>query len=506
MDVNTIFQSEIIPNGTSLAGFSFIIKKHDIPAHVRFPSCVAHEHVRGTAIEKSGWRIFDKRYWPGDDEIAHLVFALKHEDFDLLCVKRILQALPKGKVETYVNSVPTGVYARKIWFLYEWLLETKLDLLDCPKCQTKPLLDQKNYFVSDGSYSKRHRITNNLLGTKLFCPVIRKTPALLEFIKLDLKKQVDHVIDKVSEKLIARAASFLLLADSKASFAIEGERVPINRVERWGKAVSQAGKFTLSPKEFIRLQKIIIKDTRFTKVGLRTEGVFLGECDSEGTPIPEFIGAKPDDLESLTGALVEADNAMNASELDPVLHAAAIAFGFVYLHPLEDGNGRIHRYLIHHVLAERGFSHPGIVFPVSSAMLHSIDLYRGILQKHSAPLMEFIEWGVTEKKNVRVLNNTRDLYSYFDCTEACEYLYSCVNETIKVDLPSELKYLKAHDQAFSSINNLLDMPDNSVKSLIVFIRQNGGVLSKKRRKNDFPALTDEEVSAIEALVKEAFAE
>ncbi|HIP51694.1 MAG TPA: hypothetical protein EYG94_06355 [Campylobacterales bacterium] len=31
-----------------------------------------------------------------------------------------------------------------------------------------------------------------------------------------------------------------------------------------------------------------------------------------------------------------------------------IAFSFVYIHPLEDGNGRIHRYLIHHVLAERG--------------------------------------------------------------------------------------------------------------------------------------------------------
>lgn len=32
-----------------------------------------------------------------------------------------------------------------------------------------------------------------------------------------------------------------------------------------------------------------------------------------------------------------------------MLTAATIAFGFVFIHPLSDGNGRIHRYLIHHV-------------------------------------------------------------------------------------------------------------------------------------------------------------
>ena len=40
-----------------------------------------------------------------------------------------------------------------------------------------------------------------------------------------------------------------------------------------------------------------------------------------------------------------------AQELDAVIAAAILAFGFVYIHPFEDGNGRIHRYLIHHVLA-----------------------------------------------------------------------------------------------------------------------------------------------------------
>lgn len=46
---------------------------------------------------------------------------------------------------------------------------------------------------------------------------------------------------------------------------------------------------------------------------------------------------------------------------------------FVYIYPFEDGNGRSHRYLIHHVLAARGFNPPGFMFPDSAAILEHID-------------------------------------------------------------------------------------------------------------------------------------
>ena len=64
-----------------------------------------------------------------------------------------------------------------------------------------------------------------------------------------------------------------------------------------------------------------------------------------------------------------------------MIAAAILAFGFVYIHPFEDGNGRIHRYLIHHVLAARGFNPPGVVFPVSAAILEQIDDYRRVLEE-----------------------------------------------------------------------------------------------------------------------------
>jgi Fic family protein len=95
---------------------------------------------------------------------------------------------------------------------------------------------------------------------------------------------------------------------------------------------------------------------RFTQAGLRSDGVFLGEQDNEGDPIPEFIGARSQDLQLLMQGLIAANERMREGELDSVLQAAATALGFVYIHPFQDGNGRLHRCLIHHVLAERKFA------------------------------------------------------------------------------------------------------------------------------------------------------
>ena len=143
----------------------------------------------------------------------------------------------------------------------------------------------------------------------------------------------------------------------------------------------------------------------------------------------------------------------------PLLKAAATAFGFVYIHPFQDGNGRMHRCLIHHVLAERKFTPPGMVFPVSSVMLDRIDDYRSTLQRHSGPLMPFIEWRPTPERNVEVLNATADLYRYFDCTEVAEFLYACVRRTVESDLPREIEYLRRHDEAIRRIMDTIEMPD-----------------------------------------------
>ena len=500
-----IFQEKTVPNGTRLAGWAALIHSLALWAPVRRPSWVSEQHVRGSHREEGAGTVFDKRYWPGDTFADHLTFALRHEDIDLLILKRIFEAVPQAEVEAIVRAAPTGIPARRAWYLYEILTGRTLDVEDAPGAVAIDLLNPDAYFTGKPLLSKRHRVRDNLLGTGRFCPVIRRTKALTEFLALDLAAKARETVGRTGAHLVARAASFMLLADSRASFEIEGERPPSNRLERWGRAVLQAGKNPLTLDEIIRLQRVLIEDTRFVRPGLRPDGVFLGERDHHGDPLPEFIGARPDNLDDLMGGLLEANNRMRDDGIDPVLKAAATAFGFVYVHPFQDGNGRMHRCLIHHVLAERKFTPPGMVFPVSSVMLDRMDDYRATLQAHSSPLMPFIEWRPTPERNVEVLNETADLYRYFDCTGEAEFLYACVRRTVEQDLPHEIDYLCRHDEATRRIMDAVEMPNRVAENLVMFIRQNNGTLSKRRREGEFKKLSDEEVTLIEGIVNDEFA-
>lgn len=499
-----IFQERTIPRTTRLAGWSALVRDFGVSAPVRRPSCVSQQHISGSRREERGWIIFDKRYGPGDTLAGQLTFALRHEDIDLLVLKRLFDAVPKPELEAFVRAAPTGIPVRRAWFLYETLTGQTLDVDNAPRAAAIDVLDPKAYFTGKIRISKRHRVRDNLLGTGRFCPVIRRTKALTEFLELDLSAKARDTIGRTGAHLVARAASFMLLADSRASFEIEGERPPRTRLERWGRAILQAGKNRLSLDEIIRLQQVLIEDTRFVRAGLRPDGVFLGERDHNGDPLPEFIGARAGDLGDLMDGLLAANDRMREDGLDAVLKAAATAFGFIYVHPFQDGNGRMHRCLIHHVLAERRFTPPGIVFPVSSVMLDRIDDYRSTLRAHSGPLMPFVAWRPTAERNVEVLNDTSDLYRYFDCTEQAEFLYSCVRRTVEEDLPREIDYLRRHDEAMRRIMDAVEMPDRMAENVLIFIRQNNGTLSRRRRDGEFRQLRDDEATLLEGIVRDAF--
>lgn len=499
-----VFQDRLAPDQTRLVGWAALTHALAIQAPVRRPSCVSDRHVRGSQRTEETWRVFDRRYWPGDEVAEHLTFALRHEDLDLLILKRVFAAVPVSALEEMVRAAPTGLASRRIWFLYEWLTGKTLDARDAPNAAAIDLLDPAAYFAAEPRLSRRHRVRDNLLGTARFCPLMRRTKALMQFVDQKLAETARGAIGRSGAHLVARAASFMLLADSQASFAIEGERPPRNRIERWGRAVLEAGRRKLALDEIMRLHRILLADTRFVQPGLRPDGVFLGERDHHGDPMPEFVGARPADLPDLMQGLIEANDRMLETELDPVLQAAATAFGFVYIHPLQDGNGRLHRCLIHHVLAARQFTPSGMIFPVSSVMLDRIEAYRATLRAHSGPLMAFIEWRPTPDRNVEVLNDTADLYRYFDCTDAAEFLYACTERTVKHDLPREIDYLRRHDDAIRRIMDAVEMPDRVAETLVMFIRQNGGALPRKRRQTEFKALNDEEVERLQDIVRDAF--
>jgi hypothetical protein len=453
-----------------------------------------------------GWRLLTPRHAPPASLAGHLTFALKHEGLDLAVLKRLFLALAPAEVEAIVRATPTGTYARRIWFLYEWLTGRTLDLPALDRGTYTPAVDPDLQWAIAGTNSPRHRVRNNLPGTPEFCPLVFRTERLDAFVAANLAERARAAAAEVPRDVLARAAAFLLLKDSKSSYVIEGEDPPHDRVQRWGRAIGEAGRQPLDLDELLRLQRIVIGDARFVRLGLRQEGGFVGAHDRHtGAPLPDHISARPEDLPSLMAGMIAFDRGV-APGLDAVIAAAVLAFGFVYVHPFADGNGRLHRYLIHHVLARHGFNPPGIVFPVSAAILARIDDYRRALESYSSRLLPVIPWEPTDRGNVRVTADTADFYRYFDATPHAEFLYGCVERTIAQDLPDEAAFLRRYDAFRAAVATIVDMPDRTVDLLFRMLRQNGGRLSRRAREREFQQLTDAEVARVEDVYGETFGE
>ena len=107
--------------------------------------------------------------------------------------------------------------------------------------------------------------------------------------------------------------------------------------ERWLKAVASADRNRLDLGELTRLHNSLIADSRFTTVGIRNDVVFPGESDANNYPIPEIIGAKQTDLPTLLRSFFQTLKTLSDTQAYPVLQVTALAFGFAYIHPHNDG-------------------------------------------------------------------------------------------------------------------------------------------------------------------------
>ena len=495
-----IFRGRRLPEVARLAGYSALIEGWAL--RVPLPRRLFGIGERHQVVESEQWTLLTPRHAPAATLEGNLTFAFKYEGVDLAVLKALFDAVDPSEIEEMVEATPSGSYARRIWFFYEWLTDQKLDLPDADRGNYVDALDPDLQYAVEGTNSRRHRVRDNLPGSRLFCPLVFRTEELDEFRQRDLSARARQVVAEVPADLLARTAAFLLLDDSRSSYAIEGETPPQDRIQRWGQAIGQAGQNPLDLPELLRLQEIVIGDARFVRLGLRQEEGFVGEHDRRsGAPIPAHISARAEDLGSLMEGLLEFSSG-KAQSVHPVISAAILAFGFVYIHPFTDGNGRIHRYLIHHVLSRRGFHPPGITFPISSAILERLEEYRHVLESYSERLLPYIEWEPADDGNVIILNDTADYYRYFDATPHAEFLFSCVEKTIEVDLPRETEFLRRYDEFCRQVQNMVDMPGRTLNLLFRFLHQNEGRLSKRARQKEFSELEPREVARIEEIYAE----
>lgn len=440
------------------------------------------------------------RIYAPENLIGQLKFAMRHEPIDLRVLHAVFQVLEPSLLESWVRAERTGGFARRAWYLYELLTGKQLDIPDVPPTGYVDLLDPVTHIVGPTVRIRRQRLNDNLLGSPNYCPLIRRTDLLQTSMKGDLAAEARSLAQSCDPNVLARAVNYLFTKETKSSFAIEGEAPNASRAERFVAALSHAADFDASnPQSFVLLQNAIV-DPRYAESGWRKVQNFVGQTKSDFTEHVHFACPKPEDVPTLMQAWMQMVDRLRPSSVDAICAAATASFGFVFIHPFEDGNGRIHRFLIHHILARIGFTPPGLLFPVSAVMLRDRRAYDQVLNFYSSAVMPFIKYTFGQDGRMTVHNETGHLYRFWDATAFAEYLYSCVAQAIRHDLREEIGFLRVFDAAVQRTMDIVDMPDRRASLLVRLILQNKGKLAKGRRQT-FSELTDDEIAAIESAVR-----
>ena len=500
-----------VPPGTEAAGYARLILDLHLcvlpPDHLTF--IAAKGGKRMVVRDGQSLVVLPAVYRPEETLADQLEFALKHDGVNLQVLDAAFgRVAPEGleaELAQRVRDRPTGIYVRRLWFLYEFLTGRTLQVADASTGNYVPLLDPALYYTASAVRSRRHRVVDNLLGNADFCPIVRRTERLAAFEAENLASEASRIVADFDEDAIRRAVSYLYTKETRSSFDIEGERPSASRTERFVsllKTVPNVARLTMD--ELLRLQNATV-DPRYADRGCRADQVYVGEQVDLARQKIHFIAARPEDVPRLMEGLLGALSRIEVSAVDPVVLAAALSFGFVFIHPFQDGNGRLHRLLIHYVLARTGFTPKGLIFPVSAVMGARKHEYDETLEAFSVPLMRLVDYDEDADGVVTVKNATAHLYRFIDATVMAEALYAWVQETVRTELRRELEFVVAFRDLRKEIESIVELPDRKANLLIKLCLQNNGTLSPSKRRSHFEELTDAEVAALERAVQRRLA-
>lgn len=490
------------------AGYSELVKRYGLEVipnwHISYVASSGTHRTEKTSASVTD--IFPASYWPGDSVGDHLEFALKYDGVNLGILAGVFSLAATADIVSYIMSKSLGKYARRVWFLYEFLSGNRLPLPDLQRGNYVDLLEPDQYYtLAPAIQVRRQRVNNNLLGNRNFCPTVRRTNVLCAFEETNLAERCREVMGRYSPEMLRRAMSYLYTKETKSSFAIEHISPTSSRSERFIALLQLAEQEDFCVKErLVDLQNRIV-DPRFRDSDYRSSQNYVGETVSRQRERVHYACPTPETVPQLMAGLIDAHKTMEDGGVSPIVHAAAVAYGLVFIHPFEDGNGRIHRFLIHNILARCGFSPAGIVLPVSAAMLKDRAAYDASLEAFSKPLLELVEYTLDGRGKMTVTNDVLTSYAYMDMTPQAEALFRFAERSVGIELVEELSFLENYDRTKSAIQDIADLPDQMIDLFVRLCLQNNGRVSARKRSSLFAMLSDDEVEQMESAVQTGYA-
>lgn len=445
----------------------------------------------------------------GTNIYEHIETAINYQGIRLAYLVPIFKELDESLLTRYIKEKPQAINRRCIWYLYEWLTGNQLNI-ENSQSNYANLLEERFYYTSkNGVRNSRTRITNNMLGNKEFCPMIRKRPEVLKYEKKDLMKiaqtQLNSLHNAINPELLGRSIEYLYTKETKSSTEIEKENTPAVKMRKFYRVLKTSGAISLSKRRLVDIQNEIVR-SRKKDDDYRNEEIYVGETRLTWLDGLEenihFIGPKQIHVQSMMRGLLDMHKALLLDNtLPPMMHAAIMSFGFVYIHPFSDGNGRIHRYLIHDVLKSRITTEQDFIIPVSATILQRSKEYDDVLEKISKPVMALIDYEINETDHSITINNDIDyMYRYPDLTPHVIFLYEMMEASIVEDLMQEVLYIVKYDAVKKVIEEQYDIPNKELNLLIQLALQNNGEISKRKRAKFANWIDDEQLVLLEKII------
>lgn len=490
-------------------GFQALVNRYDITLAqpLRVESMIGTVRVSRESDGNVENR-YPPRYRPVDDFAGHFEFGLKYEEIHLEFFARLFAAIGPEPVEAWCRHEPFGQYARRTGFLYEWLTGQRLDVPDVTNGGYVDVLSAQNYLTrSEPLRMRRWRINDNLPGTPGFCPLVRRTEAVTQALRFDLRAALNDLDQAFGADILMRTASWLTFKESRASFLIEKEADQADRIQRFAHVIAQYCGHIEHPLSNDSLQTLqgAILGRGAIGLGLRRSPVFVGQATMR-EDIVHYIAPPFENLAQLLDGLNEFEIATRGAE--SVARAAVLAFGFVYIHPMRDGNGRIHRFLINDTLIRDKAVPDGVILPVSATITSSIDFkagYERTLEVFSRPFMRRYAAAYRFGELVTYEDGTPSNFSfdeyidagfawrYPDLTEHVLYTARVVEHTIRTEMADEARVLVIFQRAQEQLKEVIEMPDQDANRIIRSIKENGWKVSSKLKKG-YPPLEDERMA------------
>ncbi|MCU9528375.1 Fic family protein [Pseudomonas mosselii] len=427
-----------------------------------------------------------------DDLLAHLLFALKHEGVNLAILAQALPHIPTHSLEAALAEAPNGIYIRKACFLREAFTHEEVRQHSSVKGAFIPLFDPKQYVTMSGERNSRWRVEFNGLGSIGYCATVERTPEIVSLLEHDILGRAREFIQSLTSGLMERVIQNAYHHEVEESFEIEKESPGDLKARKFISLLCLAHERTpLSEEYLVLLQNATISNPLEKAVAFRDEQNHLANA-LQGAAGVKYVPPAPALCRELMEQLMVFGNEA-PSRIDPLIAAAIVSFGFVFLHPFMDGNGRLSRFLIHKALCRSGALENGLLLPVSVAMKREERRYLEALQQFSRPARQF--WDVRyldQGQYSFTFTGDPAIYRFWDATAGVQFTLEMAQLALEVGLREEVLFLENYDTIVRQINQRYDVRGSDLAILVRVCLMNDGMMSQAAREQ-FQRTVQEEV-------------